>query len=228
MSLWRARRRQQWTHALCVCDCHAGCPLAGQRTVPQGVWQQRCTCPGAVRLREEQARTEQRNREVAEVLAEVERTGPRDAEEIERRLRAVYQAHGETPPPLTAWSRLAAAGTARRGTRNARVLWLGVRAVAAGVRWAWQPADDDPEENRAQTRTGYRVAGAVVGIAGLMTVAASQARGWRRPVVTLIAAVTWLVAGWALTLVTGVAALSRAVEDREEPLPPPGGGRKQP
>jgi hypothetical protein len=71
------------------------------------------------------------------IFADVDLSDQPDAETIERRLGAAFQAHGEESPlRLTGISQLAAAGTGRRGTWIARFLGLGTRALARGVRWA--------------------------------------------------------------------------------------------
>jgi hypothetical protein len=58
---------------------------------------------------------------MAAIFADVDLSGHPDAETIERRFRAAFQAHGEQPPRhLTGLSRAVAAGTVRRGTRSAR------------------------------------------------------------------------------------------------------------
>jgi hypothetical protein len=43
--------RLQSTIALCGCECHAFCTLAGREPVPLAVWQQLCPCPGGARHR---------------------------------------------------------------------------------------------------------------------------------------------------------------------------------
>jgi hypothetical protein len=221
--LWRPRPTSEWTLHVCRCACHAGCALAGADTVRRDEWRQGCTCQGAARVREDQARAEQRRREVADVLADVRRTGHADAAEVEGRLRAVFLTHGETPPPgLTAGSRVVAAGTARRGTRTARLLWMGVGAVARTARWAWQPGHGG-DGNRAVARKGYRSVGVIAAVAAVMTVAASTSAGTRRRLWAFGAAVTWLAAGWTGALVTAVTQLGRATEERVPDRPPCGG-----
>jgi hypothetical protein len=157
----------------------------------------------------------------------VRRTGVRDAGEIESRLRAVFLTRGESPPPgLRAGSRLVTAATGRRGTRTARLLWMGARAVVGSVRWAWQPAggNADTENNRAESRKGYRSVGVIAATAAITTVAAHQATGRGRLLWTFGAVLTWLATAWAGALVTAVTQLARA---GEEPRSGPAGDRGQ-
>jgi hypothetical protein len=42
------RRRPKSRVLLCMCECHASCPVMNQRrTVPVPVWRESCTCPAA-------------------------------------------------------------------------------------------------------------------------------------------------------------------------------------
>jgi hypothetical protein len=69
---------------------------------------------------------------------------------------------------------IAAAGTRQPAIRSARFLGLGARALASGVRWAWQPdadADADAKDRRA-LRGLYVAYGALIGIAVLLTTGA--------------------------------------------------------
>lgn len=215
VSLWRPRPSFKWTFVVCACDCHAGCPLAGQRTARRAEWRQRCTCVGAARVREAQHRALQQREEVAAVLAEVRGEGRWEAEDVEGRLRRVFQAHGETSPPgLAGWSRAVAAAHARRGTRTPRLLWMVGRGIGGAVRWAWRPAGEDTraEHNRAQFRAGYRSVGVIAAVAAMVTVAATHSSGRHRRMWIFVGAVFWLVAGWAGVLVTGVSQLARLAE----------------
>ena len=219
VNLWQLRRRDRRSVSLCGCSCHRTCPLAGQPAVPRSAWLQQCTCPGAAAPREAAQRAQERAREVAEVVKQASAAGPLDAEDIRRRMTAVYEAHGERPPPLTAMSNLLAAGTAPRGTRNLRLLWLVIRSVARGIRWAWQPDPDGQDPNRAQLRNGYRSAGALAGIALLLTAAAFRWGGRRRLAFSAAAAGTGLLAAWSITLLTGISQLTRYIEQHSETTP---------
>jgi hypothetical protein len=215
-SLWRPRPSFEWTFVVCACDCHAGCALAGQRTARREEWRQRCTCAGAARVRHVQERALQRRKEVATVLAGVGREGRWQAEEVEARLRGVFQAHEETPPPgLTGLSRALVAANARPGTRTPRLLWMAGRGIGAVVRWAWRPAGAEPraEHNRAVSRAGFRSVGVMAAAAAMVTVAATRSSGRRRRMWVFVGAVFWLATGWAGVLVTGVSQLARLAEE---------------
>jgi hypothetical protein len=157
------------------------------------------------------------------MIGDVDFSDHPDAEEIETRLGAVFAEHGMPPPPgLTGWSRVIASGAAPRGTRLPRLLGMGARAVAGTVRWSKAPASSDQDaQHRTQTRSGYRAAGAVAAVAMALTVAAVASTGWRRLLWSVVATVAWLTSGWAVSLVTAVAAIVRAAEahPRAEDLP---------
>jgi hypothetical protein len=132
------------TMVLCRCACHAACPLAGEPTTAQAVWDERCACPGADRAREVFARSAARRRELNRIAGDVDMAGHPDAEEIEIRLRAVFEEHGQAPPAaMTSWSRLsgthagyraaAVVATVATGLTAAAVLSTGWRRVALGA-----------------------------------------------------------------------------------------------
>ena len=152
---------------------------------------------------------------MAAVLAEVRGAGRWEAEDVEGRLRGVFQAHGETPPPgLAGWSRALAAAHARRGTRTPRLLWMAGRGIGGAVRWAWRPAGADPraEHDRAVSRAGFRSVGVIAAVAATVTVAATKSSGRHRRMWLFVGAVFWLATGWACVLVTGVSELARLTE----------------
>ena len=163
-------------------------------------------------MREAREWAQQRREEVATVLAGVRREGRWKAEEVEGRLRGVFQAHEETPPPgLAGLSQALVAANARPGTRTPRLLWMAGRGIGAVVRWAWRPTGADPrdEHNRAVSRAGFRSVAVLAAVAALVTVAASQSSGWRRRMWVFVGAVFWLATGCAGVLVTGVSQLTR-------------------
>jgi hypothetical protein len=224
ISLWRYRRHPMLTMLLCDCGCHAECPLSGQQTAPRNVWLQRCACPGTVPVRQRHEQMEQRKVEMSAVMAQAREEGALPPAEIERRLRAVFEAHGERPPPLEGVSRLSVVATAPRGTRMMRLLWMGVLAVVRAVRWAWEPTPQGTgHDNRRQARGGFLVIAGGGSAAGVLTALAIRSHGWRRGLLGAIAAVVGLVSTWALVLLTGVTAVSRAAEkhgsDRPGPFP---------
>lgn len=50
------RLRLEFGAALCKCDCHTGCPLAGDKmAVPVKTWRDLCSCPGAEAARQDLA-----------------------------------------------------------------------------------------------------------------------------------------------------------------------------
>lgn len=121
--------------------------------------------------------------------------------------------HGETPPPgLTAAARVAAAVTARGGTRIPRLLCLGVGASADGVRWARE--DTGAESERAQARTGYAVAGGITILGAALGVAAARSSGPQRLAWTLAAAASWLAVAWSVVSFTVVTCVARASRRR--------------
>jgi hypothetical protein len=142
--------------------------------VAQQVWAATCTCPGAERPRAAFARQQERRR----ILADVDFSDHPDAEEIEVRLRTVFEEHGEAAPPRpNPWSRVVAARAAGEGALS-----------------------------------GYRAAGVVTGAATLLTAAAVVSTGRRRLALGVTAGAAWLLSGYAVTLGTVVAQVSRAAE----------------
>jgi hypothetical protein len=118
--LWRLRPRQEVI--LCSDPCHSRrhCPLAGGRKAARDEWTARCSCPGADASRRSFERSGAKRRELAAVFADVDLSDHPDAETVERRLRDVFQAHGEQlPPGLTGVSRAVAAGTGPFAVRPA-------------------------------------------------------------------------------------------------------------
>jgi hypothetical protein len=204
------RRRLEAELVVCRCPCHADCPLSVDRAVLREVWAATCTCPGAAAPRA----SFERRREMSRFVGEVDFTDHPDAEEIETRLRAVFEENGEAPPPgMTTWSRLIAAGSGPRGTRLPRVLAMGGQAIAHAVRWSHEPAlSGQDAHSREQMRSAYRAIGAVVGVAMALTVAAVASTGWRRVLWSLVATVAWLTSGYSVTLVTAVASIARSTE----------------
>jgi hypothetical protein len=207
--IWRGRPVPETF--LCDCDCHAGCPLAGRRTVPQDTWDQQCRCAGAVPARTSMARAESSRQEMSGIWADVDLTDHPRAEEVERRLRAAYAAHGKPLPPfgLTTGSRIIAASTARRGTRRLRLLGLGGRAVARAVRWSREPATGAGAHNRSELRRMYRTAGVLAGAAALLSGLAVASSGWRRLPCAVLAALSGAAAAWTAAVTTAVAQVAR-------------------
>lgn len=223
---WRPRPRAEHVVTLCVCDCHAGCPLAALSTVLRETWQRECTCPGAGPVREQQERADERRREMADVLADL-RYERLPADEIETRLRALYVRRGErTPPGLAGWAEVVAAGTARRGTRTARLVAMGVGAVARTVRWAWSAADGADGDDRALVRTIYRGIGVAAVIAALLTTAAARSSGWRRLGPAVGAVLAWSATLWVTALGTWAARVVQVAG--RHPDPGAGGAPRSP
>lgn len=211
------RRPPSPVMVLCRCPCHAECPLADERAVSREVWDERCSCPGAEVARVSFARSTERREEVNRIVADVDFSDHPDAEEIETRLRAVFAEHGTAPPPgLTGWSRILAAGAATpRVTVLPRLLGLGARAVAHTVRWSHAPATSRQDaQNRHETRMAYRAVGGVVTVATALTATALVSHGWRRLLWSTAATGAWLTSGYAVSLVTAVAAVGRTAEAR--------------
>jgi len=212
-SVLRRRGRADHAYSVCVCGCHAGCPLVGRGAVAQAVWEQQCTCAAAGPVRERLQRQDERRREFVGVFTDARHEGHLPAEEIESRLRAVFLDRGEDPPPgLRGWAEVVAAGTARRGTRTPRVLWLGVRAVAGTIRWAWQPAGSAAEGGRAGARALYRTAATLALISALLTGAAARASGGRRAGVGVGATLAWSATLGITSVGTAVLHLVRVAE----------------
>ena len=211
------RRAEDHVYVLCLCSCHDGCPLAGRGAVPRGVWALQCTCPGADPVRARQEQADRRRRDVAEVMEGVQREGLLAADEIETRLRAAYLRHGEDlPPGLRGWAKVAAAGTARPGTRTPRLVWLGVRAVARSVAWAWEPVGGATVDDRKEARTLYRAAAGLSLTSALLTGAAARASGSRRAGAGVLAALGWLATLATTALGTLVVQLVRTAGARTD------------
>lgn len=218
--LWRPRPRAEWSYLVCLCDCHAGCPLTGRRAVSRDVWGPLCTCPGAAPFLAREQRADEQRRAVTAVYAEAKQEGQRDAAQIERRLRAVFTERGEDPPPgLAVASRAAAAANAPRGTRRARLLWLSARGVADTVRWAWRPLDGRADPAWVRARSFYATVGAAVAIATSLTVVAARSSGRRRLATGAVATSTWLAASTSLAVGTFVVRTARSAEE-QPPTPP--------
>jgi hypothetical protein len=225
--LWRLRPRREVV--LCNDRCHSRrhCPLAGRRKAVREEWTARCTCPGADASRRTFDRADARRGELAAIFADVDLSDRPDAETIERRLRAAFQAHGEQlPRGVTGMSRaIAAAGTRQPAIRSARFLGLGARALARGVRWAWQPdadADADAKDRRA-LRGLYVAYGALIGIAVLLTTGAVRASGWRRLPWAVTALLMWLFTTRTVAigaLVTTVVRTEKGPRHRPSHRPP--------
>jgi hypothetical protein len=49
--LFRFRHRSR--DMLCVCGCHADCPVGGRASAKAGDWRARCTCPAGVAIKAE-------------------------------------------------------------------------------------------------------------------------------------------------------------------------------
>ncbi len=165
-----------------------------------------------------------RRAEVTEVLAGVQREGRVTAREVESRLRSVYARHGEAPPPgMGRWAELVAAGTAPRGTRSLRLLWMGIRAVARTVRWAWTPAGGTDGGNRVEARMFHGAVAVVALLATLLTAAAARSSGRRRLPFGAGAAAAWLVTLVATSVGTAVLQLARSLKGPSEDVPRSGG-----
>jgi hypothetical protein len=144
-------------------------------------------------MRRSFARSEERRRELADVMADVDLTDHPDAATVERRLREAFAAHGHPLPPLLpGMSRMMAAGRGTRGTRTPRLLWMGLRAAARAVRWAAQAGTEADAENRRSLRRMYAALAALVGVDVLLSTAAVRSRGWWRLPWTAAAVVGWL------------------------------------
>jgi hypothetical protein len=175
-----------------------------------------CTCPGADAARQSFENSEAERRELAAVFADVDLSDHPDAETIERRLGAAFHAHGEQlPRHLSGMSRVVAAGAGRRGSRSARLLALGARSAADGVRWAWRPGADD--KDRRALRGLYGSFGALVGVAALLTIRAVRASGWRRLPWAVSAVLTWAFTARTVAIGALVATVVRMVKG----VPPP-------
>jgi hypothetical protein len=77
-------------------------------------------------------------------------------------------------------SEVMAARNGRRGTRSARLLWLGARAGARAIRWAWLPGAHVDANDRRTLRGLHTAFGALIGVTVLLTVATVRTSGWRR------------------------------------------------
>jgi hypothetical protein len=219
MSLWRVRSPDARTEVLCLCSCHAGCPLADQRTATDDAWRGHCTCPGSERVKARLAHSEEQRRQVADVVAEVRREihdeRLQDADEIERRLRARYVDRGLVlPPGLPTVARVAAASEAPRGTRTPRLLWMGARAVARTVRWAWQPDAEPGTTDRRSIREMYRGTGVTATLGATLAVLAVRSSGRRRLLAGLGAALALLSTGWTIAIGTALGQFVRAIDQR--------------
>jgi hypothetical protein len=87
---------------LCQCDCHSSCPIASDEAIPESVWYQQCSCPGAEESKQQhRAWAEERatrKRTTQEICSTVDATGKGRAE-IRAELELAYRRRGIEPNP---------------------------------------------------------------------------------------------------------------------------------
>jgi hypothetical protein len=128
---------------------------------------------------------------MAAIVAEVDLADRPDADMIERGLRSAFVAHGKQPPSaVTGMSRVMAAGSGPRGTRSARLSWLGARAVGRAVWWAWQPGSSAAADRRSLRRL-YSAGATLVAVAVASTTGAVRTPGRRRLPWAVAALLAW-------------------------------------
>jgi hypothetical protein len=145
---------------LCACECHASCPLAAFREVPEEEWEATCTCPGSAagRVRDGQVRGEiagmqERHREV---MSSIDLGRDKTPEQIRALILDAYAQRGWEAPSDFEWlSRITSAGTARRapGFRVAVELGRTIRSVIVALRSGDPPAKDpESSDDRGRRR----------------------------------------------------------------------------
>lgn len=219
--LWRGRPRL--VVALCGDSCHdrRRCPLVGRRKVARDQWRAECTCPGADQARRSLEQAQAQRRDMAAVLADVDRSDHPDVETVERRLSDALAAHDRQPPfALTSMARVLAAQG--RPGRDRWAHWLRWGAGVAGrtVRWAWQlDTWTSGHGQRLSRRPGFFLSG-LVGAAALLAAGAARAHGWRRVPWTGGALLTALAAAWFTTVGTVIRSQVQTAGNPSEPPQP--------
>ena len=219
---WRSRPPSDRAFRVCACDCHVGCPLAGQPTTPRDAWRQRCVCPGAADAREVQ--------QVPRGAAARDRCRPcRGATDSPAgcrtdRAQASRGVPGARGGAATGIDDRIPGG--RRGQRRPRhadgataARWgRGELPGASGGRGG-RPSATATRTTRAQLRQMHRVIGSAAAIASLLTAAAGLSSGPRRLMWGAGAALSWLTAAAVLAIGTALTQVSRLAEERSRPTP---------
>lgn len=107
------RLRLEFGEVLCRCSCHSSCPLAGQDNVKPEDWRDRCSCPGAQREREAEARRSGPPPELGEILRARIMRARRENQE-RRRTDSAGPLNAMREVPYAVRMLVAAGGEARR------------------------------------------------------------------------------------------------------------------
>jgi hypothetical protein len=134
-------RQNRAVATLCTCSCHGTCPIGSQREISNEEWLRECTCSGSNALGENlnqmKETADARRSQREEVFRDINFAHGKSAAQIQREILAAYDAKGyAAPTDFSRISRFAAANTARRGTRTARLLIEIVGSLHAVRRWA--------------------------------------------------------------------------------------------
>lgn len=168
------------------------------------------------------AEAERRKARNAEVIRDVNIGRGQSAAEIQQQILSAYEAHGYEPASdFSRWSRFIAAGTARRGTRTARLLIETVAGIRAARRWhpAPSPAQDPPRteqhsdsddetHNRSELRRLGRATAAYGLVAAAFAAAAYFTSGILSTVLAVIAGLFAAITAWMVLWYVGLSILS--------------------
>jgi hypothetical protein len=208
-------RRKGSFALLCNCRCHGMCPIGNQSEVADEEWLQGCTRLGSNSPREIALRVKKeadlRKYQQDEVFCDIDFGQGKPATQIQREILAAYEDKGyEAPSDFSRISRFVAAGTARRGTRTARLLIEMVESLHAAGRWAEESAapGDNGRQNQKELGRIRRSAAAFTALTASAAVGAYFTRGFIRLGVvvlsTLLATMgAWVgLWAWAIGLIT--------------------------
>jgi hypothetical protein len=132
------------------------------------------------------------------VFRDVELGHGKSAEQIQREILAAYDAKGYVAPSdFSRISRFAAASTARRGTRTARVLIEIVGSLRAARTWAERNiSENDHPDNEKELGRMRRSAGTFAALAATAAVGAYFTRGFIRLGLVVLSTLLWVLAAW--------------------------------
>jgi hypothetical protein len=216
-------RQNRAVATLCTCSCHGTCPIGSQREISNEEWLRECTCSGSNALRENlnqmKETADARRSQREEVFRDINFAHGKSAAQIQREILAAYDAKGyAAPTDFSRISRFAAANTARRGTRTARLLIEVVGSLHAVRRWAERNiSDNDHPENEAELGRMRRSAGALTALAASAALGAYFTRGFIRLGLVVIATLLAVLAAWVGLWASAVGLITPHHRSRDDP-----------
>jgi len=226
IQLFRPRKRAM--ALLCICSCHSTCPMGNRREVGDDEWLEGCTCPGSSYLREIQLRVkkeaDQRRSQEEDVIRDIDLGHGKSAQQIQREILAAYEAKGyEAPSDFSRVSRFAAASTARRGTRTARLLVEVVRGLRALRRWALDTSETDSIVDRCQNEAELgrlrRAVGLYIALAATAATGAYLTKGFVRLGLAFLSALFGATSGWVGLWAVTFGSITKSRRAHPDPTP---------